>query len=409
MKHLTKTFKTLLALIALTTIFTFSSCSEDNYHTDIINVDITGTNADSLYTVIINLHNSKMKLTKSGDEASAAGKYANVYDVKLLFLDENEIVIGEYYTSAFDNITANTRGASFKVPLKTKSVAAYCNTAQSPSRIVNSVTLGLSKQQLDSYTYFLPDQEDPIDAVGVYGYVKGLDISNNTTIDIVVEPIAARVEITSIKVNTLNSVNILPAYISLHGMYIYNIYDNGNIDKSVRSGFNDINDTNLYPRITEKASDDTTSVDYITYLDELPDFEYRYYDLGGVFKRSFFSQNNITVTPDNGVYGFQVLPAYNSVPNILIQIQLLYPSLSTYGADITQILFKYINVTSYTVYDSDTDSYIPLKEFDKSKVYKMAIEIDLDNLNSEPGVIDPTVSAIIKITEWDEVDVTPVL
>lgn len=409
MKHLTKTFKTLLALIALTTIFTFSSCSEDNYHTDIINVDITGTNADSLYTVIINLHNSKMKLTKSGDEASAAGKYANVYDVKLLFLDVNDIVIGEYYTSTFDNITANTRGASFKVPLKTKSIAAYCNTTQSPSRIVNSITLGLSLDDLNSYTYFLPDQEDPIDAVGVYGIAKDLDVANNTTVDIVVEPIAARLEITSIKINTLNSVNILPAYITLKGIYLHNIYDNGNIDKSVRYGFNDINDTNLYPRITEKASSDTTSTAYITYFDELPDFTYRYYDLSNMFKKSYFSQNNIVVTPENGVYGFQVLPAYNSVPNIMIQIEIIIPSLSTYGTDVTQILFKYINVTNYTVYDSNTDSYVPLKELDKAKVYKMAIEIDLDNLNTEPGIIDPTVSTIIKIVEWDEVNVTPVL
>lgn len=395
MKHLTKTFKTLLTLIALTTIFAFTSCSEDNYHTDIINVDITGPNVDSMYNVIINLHNSKIKLTKSGDEASAVGKYANVYDVKFIFFNENNIVIDEYYTDIFDNITTNSRSKDFKVPGKTRKIIAYCNTDRSPERIVNYSTIGMSFEQINSFTYFLPEQEDPINSVGVYGIADNIDVKSNGIINIIVEPVVARIEISSVKINTTNISGVSPQMITTRGLYIHNIYENVNISTNEYSNFISIDNSSLFPKNMLGALDN-------------PNADHRFCSLLNCYLRPEFISNNIILNPTKEVYGFQVLPTSNSVPNILIEIEAVYPNSETGINGSLNVIYKYINVNNYKVLDNNGTNYISLNQFERGKVYKMAIEIDFDSLSTEPGVNDDIVSSTIKITEWDEVNVTPV-
>lgn len=379
---------TLLALIALTAIFTFNSCSDDDhYHTNLIigNGNINGVNTDSIYNVIINLINQGISKNTKSVDLSAVNKSPVIYDVKFLMFDANDIVVSEYFTE----ITSISTPIDMNISGSVTKILAICNRDYSSPEISQNSTVGMSYNAVMNAKYSTAKQIHPIEQIAVSGETNWIDL-NSGTIDIYLLPVPARLEIASITVNTdfIDPSNI-PSNVYFSGIHIYNTYEYAGLDQTTVSEFVDINDPSLFTYFPLPAYPGQM-------LSPLNAYSHRYDDI---------AEYGFSVNPGRNslnkpyVWGYQVLPVYGSTPKITISLQLIYS---------TGNIVKYININSFNFGDeSGNDMEILIEQLERGIAYQMDINCPIDRLSDVPGESNYSISATLTAVEWGGQETMP--
>lgn len=376
-----KLTKTLLATIAVAlTMICYTACCEHEENVYIVgNGNINGIDKDSLTNLVINLYNQQIKSVKSVVDSSAIWKYAKVTDAKFLFFNDNDVVVGEYYTALTSNGTAYTD--TMPVPASTKRIMALCNKDLNAPDLVDISTMGLTYNQVLAKEYDVAQQTHAITSIALTGEADDVDLSAGV-VNISVSPVPARLEIGSIRVDFDGvDASLVPTSTEIVDINIHNVYNGVALNKTTYSGLIDIDDTNYF--LLDSATNKLTTIG-------TPDW--RHYDI-----------NKVGTSASAGyslVWGFQVLPVAGEVPHITVMFKFTYS---------TGVVYKYLNVNKYVLMDGSGNVIEPIEylpEFERGVVYYISSLIyPFSALSPDPGITNTLIPAKITVKMWEDIEI----